>query len=121
MTTWRKHLTKMVWAPMIVFLVFGLIAAAVAAAPGAESEGAAAKAQPVEKSDTAWIVMSAAIVVGISCLGAAYAVGHVGSAAMGAASERPELMGRALIFVGLAEGIAIYGLIIGIMLLRLIK
>ena len=55
--------------------------------------------------------------VSISCLGAAYAVGKVGAAAMGAASERPELMGRALIFVGLAEGIAIYGLIIAIMLM----
>ena len=58
-----------------------------------------------------------ALTVSISCLGAAYAVGKVGAAAMGPASERPELMGRALIFVGLAEGIAIYGLIIAIMLL----
>jgi len=41
----------------------------------------------------------------------------VGSAAMGAVSERPEMAGRALIFVGLAEGIAIYGLIVAIMIL----
>ena len=39
------------------------------------------------------------------------------TAAMGAVSERPELMGRALLFVGLAEGIAIYGLVVGIMIL----
>jgi len=58
-----------------------------------------------------------AIVVGVSCLAAGYAVGRVGSAAIGAVSERPEMFGRALVFVGLAEGIAIYGLIIGIMLM----
>ena len=63
---------------------------------------------------------SIAITVGIGCVSAGYAVGKVGAAALGAASEKPELMGRALIFVGLAEGIAIYGLIIGIMLIRLL-
>jgi uncharacterized protein YacL len=44
-------------------------------------------------------------------------VAVVGSAVMGAISERPELAGRALIFLGLAEGIAIYGLIVAIMIL----
>lgn len=62
--------------------------------------------------------MAVAIVMGVSCLAAGYAVGKVGAAAMGAAAEKPEIMGRALIFVGLAEGIAIYGLIIAVMLLR---
>jgi V/A-type H+-transporting ATPase subunit K len=41
----------------------------------------------------------------------------VGSAAMGAVAERPELMGRSLIYVGLAEGIAIYGVVVAIMIL----
>jgi len=45
------------------------------------------------------------------------AVAVVGAAALGAISEKPELFGQALIFVGLAEGIAIYGLIIAIMIL----
>lgn len=61
--------------------------------------------------------ISAALSVGISCVAAGIAVANVGSAAMGALSEKPELTGRALIFVGLAEGIAIYGLIIAIMIL----
>ena len=60
---------------------------------------------------------SAAIAVGASCIGAGIAVGNVGVAALGAISEKPELTGRALIFVGLAEGIAIYGLIVAIMIL----
>lgn len=61
--------------------------------------------------------LSAAIAVGVGSLGAGAAVGYVGAAAMGAIGEKPELAGRALIFVGLAEGIAIYGLIIAIMVL----
>jgi len=63
------------------------------------------------------VCLSVAICVGLACLAAGYAVGRVGAAALGAAAEKPEMLGRSLIFVGLAEGIAIYGLIIGIMLL----
>jgi V/A-type H+/Na+-transporting ATPase subunit K len=64
-----------------------------------------------------WAFISAALVAGLSAIGAAYAVAVVGGAAMGAVAEKPETAGRALIFVGLAEGIAIYGIIIAIMIL----
>ena len=66
---------------------------------------------------TKFAFLAAAIAVGVGSLGAGAAVGYVGAAAMGAIGEKPELAGRALIFVGLAEGIAIYGLIIAIMIL----
>lgn len=59
-----------------------------------------------------------AVTMAVACVAAGYAVAHVGAAAIGVLSEKPELMGRVLIFVGLAEGIAIYGLIIAIMLMR---
>ncbi|MBP7461203.1 MAG: hypothetical protein KBA26_07925 [Candidatus Delongbacteria bacterium] len=58
-----------------------------------------------------------ALATGFSTIGAGIAVSNVGSAAIGSITEKPELFGRALIFVGLAEGIAIYGLIISIILL----
>ena len=64
-----------------------------------------------------WAYMAAAIAAGLGVLGAGVAVAAVGSAAMGAISEKPELFARALIFVGLAEGLAIYGLIVAIMIL----
>ncbi len=64
-----------------------------------------------------WGFLSAALAVGLGAIGAGIAVGLVGAAAMGTMGERPELMGRTLIFVGLAEGIAIYGLVIAIMIL----
>jgi len=53
----------------------------------------------------------------LASLGAAYAVAVVGSAAVGAMTEKPELLGRLLILVGLAEGIAIYGLIVAVLIL----
>ena len=60
----------------------------------------------------------ASAVARLSALAAGYAVAHVGSAAIGALAEKPELMGRVLVMVGLAEGIAIYGLIVSILILN---
>ena len=64
-----------------------------------------------------WAYMAAAVAAGLGVLGAGVAVMGVGAAAMGAISEKPELFAKALIFVGLAEGLAIYGLIVAIMIL----
>lgn len=65
-----------------------------------------------------WGFIAAALATGLSSLGAGIAVAGVGSAAIGAIAEKPELLGRSLIIVGLAEGIAIYGLIISILILN---
>jgi V/A-type H+/Na+-transporting ATPase subunit K len=65
-----------------------------------------------------WAVMAAAIAAGLATLAAGYAVAVVGSAAVGALAEKPELLGRVLILVGLAEGIAIYGLIVAVLILN---
>lgn len=62
-------------------------------------------------------LMAAALSTGLSALGAGIAVAIVGSASVGAISEKPELLGSTLIYVGLAEGIVIYGLIVSIMIL----
>ncbi|MBN1898142.1 MAG: hypothetical protein JW827_05155 [Spirochaetes bacterium] len=64
-----------------------------------------------------WGFIASSIVVGLGSVAAGIAVAYVGAAALGALGEKPELFGRALIFVALAEGIAIYGLIIGMMIL----
>ncbi|MDT8449338.1 MAG: ATP synthase subunit C [Wenzhouxiangellaceae bacterium] len=65
-----------------------------------------------------WGFISAAAATGLSALSAGYAVATVGSAGVGALTERPELLGRVLILVGLAEGIAIYGLIVSILIIN---
>ena len=64
-----------------------------------------------------WGFAAAAFSTAVGSVGAGIAVGYVGSAALGAIGEKPELAAKALIYVGLAEGIAIYGLIISIMIL----
>jgi V/A-type H+/Na+-transporting ATPase subunit K len=59
----------------------------------------------------------ALIMVG-SILGASYAVGRIGSAVMGAAAEKPELLTRSLVFVALAEGLAVLGFAVAVMILQ---
>jgi len=68
-------------------------------------------------SSSSAALLGAAIAVAGSSLGAAFAVAYTGAAALAAMSERPELFGRAMVIVGLAEGIAIYGLIVAIILI----
>ena len=65
-----------------------------------------------------WGLAAAAASTALAALGAGFAVAKVGTAAIGALAEKPELFGRLLIFVGLAEGIAIYGLIVSILILN---
>jgi V/A-type H+-transporting ATPase subunit K len=67
---------------------------------------------------SSWGLMAAALATAVAAAGAGFAVGKVGTAAIGALAEKPELFGRLLIFVGLAEGIAIYGLIVSILILN---
>lgn len=62
-------------------------------------------------------LIAAALATGFACIGAGIAVAVVASSAVGAISENPKLLGKTIIFAGLAEGIAIYGLIISIMIL----
>ena len=86
--------------------------------PAAAQAPAAVGTAPVDPEVLRWAFISAALAAGLSTLAAGYAVGMVGSAAVGALAEKPELLGRVLILVGLAEGIAIYGLIVAILILN---
>jgi len=61
--------------------------------------------------------LSAALAVGLSCIAGGIAVGKIGAAAMGAMSENAELSGKALPFVGLAEGICLWGFIVAMLIL----
>jgi V/A-type H+/Na+-transporting ATPase subunit K len=61
--------------------------------------------------------IGAGIAVAGSTVGAGIAVSYTGSAALAAIAEKQELLGRALVIVGLAEGIAIYGLIVAVILI----
>ncbi len=92
-------------------------AAAVAAAMPAGDAAAAPKLK--EKTiftDKAFLYIAIAVSMACGCLAAGYAVGKVGSAVMGAAAERPEVLGKAIAYVGLGEGIALFGFLIALFL-----
>lgn len=61
--------------------------------------------------------LGASISTGLACLGAGIAVAVVGAAALGVIGEKPETLGMTLIYLGLAEGIAIYGVIVSLLIL----
>ena len=62
---------------------------------------------------------AAALAVGMACIGGGIAVGRIGAAAMGAMAEKPELAGKAMPFVGLAEGICLWGFLVAALILFL--
>lgn len=62
--------------------------------------------------------IAAALCTGLATIGTGIAVSNAASAALGAISEDSSIMGKSLIFVALAEGIAIYGLLISFMILN---
>lgn len=96
-----------------------ITAAAISLIPGSRTFAAttAAATSTVAKHISGLPYLGAALSTGMAAIGAGIAVGITGASAIGAISEKPEMLGRTLIFVGLAEGIAIYGLIISIMIL----
>lgn len=79
----------------------------------AEAETAVSAASSVD----GWKYIAAALSTGLSCIGGGIAVASAASAALGAMSEDSSIMGKALIFVALAEGIALYGLIVSFTIL----
>lgn len=72
---------------------------------------------PAAASVEGWRYLAAALSTGLSCIGAGVAVASAASAAIGALSEDSSIMGKALIFVALAESIALYGLLISFSIL----
>ena len=113
--------------PKSTIAILLLMAAAIAGAallviasmPASGQTPAVAGAATVANPDVLrWAFLSAALAAGLSTLAAGYAVAMVGSAAVGALAEKPELLGRVLILVGLAEGVAIYGLIVAVLILN---
>lgn len=104
-----------------VVLLLAALTVLVVAVTGSPPEASAVPSTVVQQTPAGgnWAALiGAAISVAGSSIGAAIAVAYTGAAALAALSERPELFGRAMVIVGLAEGIAIYGLIVAIILIQ---
>lgn len=120
MNKFASTLRTAVFAAFLAFMPLAAFAETAAAAPAAgtavtvaETAGAAEPGKAYF-SDKAVLYLSIAISMACGCLAAGYAVGKVGSAVMGAAAERPELLGKAIAYVGLGEGIALFGFLIAL-------
>jgi V/A-type H+-transporting ATPase subunit K len=92
---------------LLAFLVLGFSAAAFAADTPETAVGGGAGLG----------LIGAALSTGLACIGAGIGVAFVGAAALGVVGEKPALFGTTLIYMGLAEGIAIYGLVISLFIL----
>ena len=106
------------WTAALVVLATTVAVLATIALLATAPALAAGPAVAIDPSVLRWGYVSAAASAGLAALGAGYAVAQVGTAALGALAEKPELFGRVLVLVGLAEGIAIYGLIVSILILN---
>ena len=80
--------------------------------------GSTAVAEPVGDSSAGMAYLAAALSIGIAAIGSGIAVAAAAPAAIGAFSEDPKAFGKALIFVALGEGIALYGVLISILILN---
>jgi len=97
----------------------GILVSAVAAM-GAETASGGMPTDQMTAYRTIGLGAAAAVAISATVIGAAYAVGRIGSAALGAAAEKPELLTRSLLFVALAEGLAVLGFAIAMMLIQMI-
>ncbi|MCL2009290.1 MAG: ATP synthase subunit C [Synergistaceae bacterium] len=97
------------WTLVFVFatMAFSVVSAFAAEAPEAAAGGGAVGLG----------LLAAALSTGLACIGAGIAVAFVGAAALGVVGEKPEMLGKTMLYVGLAEGIAIYGMLISILIL----
>lgn len=102
----------------LVLGTIGILGFAVSGAQEALAAGEAAASAGGEISTGLGLaLLGIGLPTGLAAIGAGIAVGTVGAAALALLGEKPEMFGRTLIFVGLAEGIAIYGLVVTILLL----
>jgi len=97
-------------------LLIGALVLLVIALTAPESSATAFAAGSAAKTLNGSALIGAGIAIAGSSIGGGIAVAYTGSAALAAMSERPEMFGRAMVIVGLAEGIAIYGLIVAVIL-----
>lgn len=116
----KKVVSLMTVAVVLLFAAFLTIGAVKLFAQDTTTtmtNGSSQVQAPAKKPVSGLAAIAAGLAVGLGSIGAGIAVGQVGAAAIGVIGEKPELLGKTLIYLGLAEGIAIYGLVIAILVL----
>lgn len=111
----KKRYKKILGVNTVLF--FGLLVAGVIVMFAPQASAAEAAAASADGLAAGLGYIGAALATSISGIGGGIAVASAASAALGAVSEDSSVLGKSLIFVGLAEGVCLYGFIISIMIL----
>lgn len=116
-----KRSMKFISLHTLLFVIFGtlLSVAGTQELRAAEESNTTVELSESETRIKIAALTAAAIAFGLAAVGAGIAISNVGAAAIGAIGEKPELFGRTLIFVSLAEGLLIIGFAFGILLIFL--
>ena len=101
---------------ILLMTIIGLVSVTDLFAQNAE-ETAKSEMTPEQAEVSKFGLIAAAIAFGFGAIGAGIAIAHVGSAAMAAIGEKPEIASQALIFIALAEGLVVFGFITALMIL----
>ena len=112
-----RAVTRQIATFLLVCVVTLAAPLAVSATSGDAAAAGETAAAVVGAASDGWGLLGAALAVGLAGIGGGIAVAAAAPAAIGATSEDPKAFGKALIFVALGEGIALYGLLISIMIL----
>lgn len=117
-STGKRTRKRAVLSQILAFAAVSVVCLATAITAFAADGGEAAKAAAqLDGTGFGMAMLAAALATGISGIGGGIAVGGAAPAAIGATSEDPKAFGKALIFVALGEGVALYGLLVSILII----
>lgn len=112
---------KVAWSQIILVILIIMLSltsvTGVFASEDEDEEAVVKKEDPGRATVVAIGLISAAVAFGFGAIGAGIAIANIGSAAMGAIGEKPEIAGQALLFIALADGLVIFGFITALMIL----
>lgn len=114
----KLHITTSLIVLFAVMAILGTIFCTNAFAQASHDEETLTSEITLVKANVLkYALIAAAVAFGLGAIGAGLAISHVGAAAMGAVAEKPQIAGQALIFVALAEGIVVFGLVTAYLIL----
>jgi len=111
----RKKILLSLVILFAAIIIFGTVS--VSRVVAQEQQAPVQEISPQKAEVSKFGLIAAAVAFGFGAIAAGMAIGNVGSAAMGAVAEKPEIAGQALIFIALAEGLVIFGFITALMIL----
>jgi len=113
----KSQITQSIIVLFIVMAIIGTLFCSNALAAASQAEASGSDMSITKAGVMKFGLIAAAVAFGLGALGAGFAISHVGAAAMGAVAEKPQIAGQALIFVALAEGIVVFGLVTAYLIL----